>query len=70
MLLLQAGILAVPAGARGESPRLFLLGDATEAGWNEWLPEEMVNIGNGCFLWDGYLEAGNFKFLDSRGAPE
>lgn len=67
MLLLPAGILAVPAGARGESPRLFLLGDATEAGWNEWLPEEMVNIGNGCFLWDGYLEAGNFKFLDSRG---
>lgn len=56
----------LPAGAAEQAP-LYMVGDATDAGWDEWLPEELTPIGGDCYLWDGYLGAGRFKFLGSRG---
>lgn len=66
-LLLLAGIFAVPVRGEINYLRLYLVGEATPAGWNENLPEEMVAIGGDCFLWDGWLGTGEFKFLNTRG---
>lgn len=62
-----AGILAVPVRAEINFLRLYMVGAATPAGWNENLPEEMVAIGNDRFLWEGWLYEGDFKFLNTRG---
>lgn len=67
MVLAVAGILTVPVRAEINYLRLYLVGDATPGGWNEKLPEEMVAIGNNCFLWDGWLGKGELKFLNTRG---
>lgn len=66
-VLTLAGILAMPVKAELNYLRLYMVGQATPAGWNENLPEEMTPIGNDCFLWDGYLQEGDFKFLNTRG---
>lgn len=47
---------------------LYIVGPAATAGeWTAELPEEMVSIGTGTFIWDGYLEEGEFKFLNQLG---
>lgn len=68
-ILLLAGILAMPAKAELNYLRLYMVGAATPAGWDNAheLPEEMTPIGNDCFLWDGYLEEGQLKFINTRG---
>ena len=52
-----------------DTGRLYLIGDATPAGWPATpdLPEMFVPIGNECFLWDGYMNQGEFKFLNTPG---
>lgn len=69
--LLLTALFAISAASAGHAAvdrgRLYLVGDATPAGWNENLPEEMVPLGNGCFLWDGVLTDGELKFLNTRG---
>ena len=66
-ILALAGIFAMPVKAEINYLRLYLVGEATPAGWNENLPEELVAIGNDCFLWDGWLTTGEFKFLNTLG---
>lgn len=47
---------------------LYIVGPAATAGeWTAELPEEMVSIGTSTFIWDGYLEEGEFKFLNQLG---
>lgn len=47
---------------------LYIVGPVATAGvWTADLPEEMVSIGTGTFIWDGYLEEGEFKFLNQLG---
>lgn len=67
LIMTLAGIFAVPAKAQINYLRLFLFGSATPAGWSVDLPEEMVAIGNNCFLWDGWLGEGELKFFNTRG---
>ena len=68
-ILFLAGILAVPVRAELNYLHLYMVGEATPAGWDNAheLPEEMTPVGNGCFLWDGYLEEGQLKFINTRG---
>lgn len=66
--LLTATLLCgLPLSAEINYLQLYLIGEATPAGWNENLPEEMTPIGGDCFLWDGWLGSGEFKFLNVRG---
>lgn len=67
LILAMAGICVMPVKAQINYLRLYLIGEATPAGWNENLPEEMVAIGGDCFLWDGWLGKGEFKFLNTVG---
>lgn len=47
---------------------LYIVGPAaTDGQWTPDLPEEMVSIGYGTFIWDGYLGEGEFKFLNRLG---
>ncbi|MDE6346530.1 MAG: SusF/SusE family outer membrane protein [Muribaculaceae bacterium] len=47
---------------------LYIVGPAATAGeWTADLPEEMVSIGYGTFIWEGYLGEGEFKFLNRLG---
>lgn len=68
-ILSLAGIFAMPARGELNYLRLYMVGAATPAGWDNAhiLPEEMASIGNDCFLWDGYMEVGDFKFINTRG---
>lgn len=68
ILLLSSTVLCgLHVSAEINYLQLYLIGDATPAGWNENLPEEMTPIGNDCFLWDGWLGCGELKFLNVRG---
>lgn len=47
---------------------LYMVGPAATDGiWTADLPEEMVSIGYGTFIRDGYLGEGEFKFLNVLG---
>ncbi len=47
---------------------LYIVGPAaTDGVWTPDLPEEMVSIGYGTFIWDGCLGEGEFKFLNRLG---
>lgn len=63
-----AVLAAIPAKAEINRTRLYLTGDATPAGWSENLPEELTPVGGNCFVWDGWLGTGEFKFLNARGS--
>lgn len=62
-----AGISTMPARADINYLHLYMVGAATPDKWNADLPEEMTAIGGDCFIWDGYLEEGDFKFINKRG---
>lgn len=81
---LEARVIARPAGGTAQtsapitiqvtpyapvSPTLYLVGDATTAGWNNNAPVAMTAVaGNpGSFRWTGQLSAGEFKFLTTVG---
>lgn len=67
--LLIASCLVAANAAAIDMGHLYLIGAATPAGWpsTPTLPEEMISIGNDCFLWDGYMTEGDFKFLNTAG---
>lgn len=67
ILTAAAGLFGVPASAAIDYLHLYLVGQATPARWDANLPEEMVAIGGDCFLWDGYLDEGDFKFINVAG---
>ncbi|MBQ1585410.1 MAG: SusF/SusE family outer membrane protein [Muribaculaceae bacterium] len=46
---------------------LYLVGDATPNGWDNWHATEMKRIDNGQFTWEGNLRPGSFKFLTTLG---
>lgn len=46
---------------------LYLVGDATPNGWDNWHATEMKRIDNGQFTWEGNLRQGSFKFLTTLG---
>ena len=61
--------LSLTAGASAlDMNHLYVVGPAATAGeWTAELPEEMVSIGYGIFIWEGYLGAGEFKFINKVG---
>lgn len=61
--------LSIAAGATAvDMNHLYIVGPAaTDGQWTPDLPEEMVSIGYGTFIWDGYLGEGEFKFLNRLG---
>lgn len=59
--------VALGAGAL-DMNHLYMVGPAATAGvWTPDLPEEMVSIGHGIFIYDGYLGEGEFKFINKLG---
>ena len=66
-ILLLTGIFTMPVRGELNYQNLYVGGDATPGNWNADLVEEMVPIGNDCFLWDGWLKTGQFKFINTRG---
>lgn len=66
-ILPLAGIFSMPVKGELNYLHLYVAGDATADNWNCDLAEEMIPIGNDCFLWDGWLNGGQFKFLNKRG---
>lgn len=63
-LLMQAGL-----SNSIEYTQLFIVGDATSAGWDLAAADEMPRIANGIFEWTGNLTAGKeFKFMNTREA--
>ena len=67
ILIAAAAMGVLPGVAEINRTRLYLTGDATPAGWSETLPEELTPVGGDCFVWDGWLGTGEFKFLNARG---
>lgn len=47
--------------------QLYLVGDATEAGWDSNQAIGLRRIAEGIFVWTGELSAGTFKFLNQAG---
>lgn len=66
-ILPLAGIFTMPAKGELNYLHLYVAGDATADNWNCDLAEEMIPLGNDCFLWDGWLKSGQFKFINTRG---
>lgn len=66
--LALAGLCSWPARAEVDLSQLYLVGEATASGWDNVIPDEMVPLGNDCFLWDGYLQAGDLKFINNIGS--
>lgn len=68
MSALTAGALAPAAGRDINYLHLYLVGEATPGGWDAGLPEELTRIdGTNSFVWDGWLNEGQFKFINVRG---
>lgn len=61
--------LSIAASAAAvDMNHLYIVGPAaTDGQWTAELPEEMVSIGYGTFIWDGYLGEGQFKFINRLG---
>ncbi|MDR0547690.1 MAG: SusF/SusE family outer membrane protein, partial [Dysgonamonadaceae bacterium] len=47
--------------------QLYMVGDATPAGWSNTQPEAMTFVSDGIFTWSGALSMGQFKFLNEAG---
>ncbi|MDR1683205.1 MAG: SusF/SusE family outer membrane protein [Candidatus Symbiothrix sp.] len=47
--------------------QLYMVGDATPAGWNNNNPETMTWVSEGVFTWSGGLTMGQFKFQNATG---
>lgn len=67
ILTAAAAAVAITSHAEIDCTRLYLTGEATPAGWSENLPEELIPVGGNCFVWDGWLNTGEFKFINTRG---
>lgn len=67
LALLLAGGFAGQGVAGINYLHLYLVGDATPAGWNENLPEEFASPEFGKFHWEGWLNEGQFKMLNTIG---
>lgn len=50
------------------SETLYLIGDATPNGWNADNATEMARLENGIFSWTGNMDAGQFKFITTKGS--
>lgn len=69
-ILFLAGIFAVPARAELNCQQLYVAGPAVTGNWEADQAQEMVSLGNDCFLWDGWLYEDQFKFINVSGKWE
>lgn len=63
LMPLAIAVMLLAAGKAAAVPSMmYIVGEATEGGWNKSLATPMVSVASGLFIYDGYLGVGQFKF--------
>lgn len=67
LLSTLAYLAAMQALAADDPGRLYMLGDATPAGWTNWHPYALDRVALGVYVYEGGLTSGELKFTNETG---
>lgn len=67
LLSTLAYLASMQALAADDPGRLYMLGDATPAGWTNWHPYALDRVDLGVYVYEGGLTSGELKFTNEAG---